>query len=289
MRKRIKCIVIFILVLTIIISGVLYIYRTSIVAHFVPTVEQFGDIQIQIKNDTALISSQLIVQNKSFLKIKIDSIKYKVSLFNKTYLQNQKFIGIILLGHGKDTIGFSLKVPYFKFLKDIRAERKKTDSAYYSIDISLQYATALGKINIPFNKSAKIKIPQPPEFKVLEIKYKKIRLKSIQAVATIKIINHSAVALTIKDLNYTINILNRGSLKGKHIESICIKPNGTSIIKLPIVININNIGKTIFEVIMNKDNYDYTLNLDAFLKSSPPMKESFLIDISYSGKMELIK
>ena len=144
-------------------------------------------------------------------------------------------------------------------------------------------------MNVPINKSAKIKIPQPPELKILEIKYKKIHLKSILAEAKIKIINHSAVSLSIKDLSYSINISNHGTLKGKHIESICIKPNGTSFINLPIEININNIGKAIFEVIMNKDNYDYTLNLNAILESSHPLKESFHINISNSGKMELKK
>ena len=125
MKNKIKRISIFILVLAIIASGVIFIFRAQIISHFMPTVEQIGDIHITIKNDTSYINSKLIVKNKSFLKIEIDTIKYKVSLFDKMYFQNQKFIGMVLRGYGNDTTNFSLKIPYTTILKDLSAQRKK--------------------------------------------------------------------------------------------------------------------------------------------------------------------
>ena len=179
MKNKIKLIGVFILVLIIIAVGVLFIYQAEITAHYIPDVKQIGGIDIKVKNDTSYISSKLTVKNKTFLKIGIDTIKYKVSLFDKVYLESQKYIGKVLHGYGTDTLDFSLKVPYTTILKDLRAERKKEDSASYSINISLQYSTALGKAEMPISKSAKIKIPQPPELEVVEIKYKKFRFKSI--------------------------------------------------------------------------------------------------------------
>jgi len=289
MKNKIKRISIFILVLAIIASGVIFIFRAQIISHFMPTVEQIGDIHITIKNDTSYINSKLIVKNKSFLKIEIDTIKYKVSLFDKMYFQNQKFIGMVLRGYGNDTTNFSLKIPYTTILKDLSAQRKKGDSANYSINISFLFSTIFGKAEIPFNKSAKLKIPQPPELKVVEIKYKKVRLKSILADAIIEITNHSAITLSIKEMSYSMNILKEGNLKGTYKEPITIKPKGITFISIPIEINVNNIGKTIFEVIINKDNYDYALTLNAILNSTYPFKESFYIDLTQNGKMELKK
>jgi len=289
MKNKIKRIGIVILVLAIIASGTIFIFRAQIVALFIPAVEQIGVIDIKVKNDTCYINSKLIVKNKTFLKIEIDTIKYKISLFHKTYLQSQKFIGIVLRGSGKDTIDFSLKIPYITILKDLKAERKKGDSASYSINISLQYSTAFGKAEFPINKSAKIKIPQPPELEIVEIKYKKVRLKSILADAKIKIINYSAVTLSIKEMSYSMKILNQGELKGNYRETININPNGATFINLPLEINVKNIGRIIFDVLINNDNYDYILTLNAILESTDPLKESFHINLIKNGKMELKK
>src|ERR1035437_1447161 len=130
-KTKIKRIGIFIFVFIIIATIVVFIFRTKVIARFSPAVEQLGDIHIKVKNDTSYISSKLIVKNKSFLTIKVDTLKYKVSLFNKMYLQSQKFIGIVLRGYGKDTIDFSIKVPYLTILKDLKAERKRGDSTSY--------------------------------------------------------------------------------------------------------------------------------------------------------------
>lgn len=289
MKNRIRNIILILFVILIIAGTVIFIFRKKIVAHFIPNVEQIGEIYIKVKNDTTYIRSKLAVKNKSFLKIEIDSIKYKVSLFEKEYLKNQKFIGLVLHKYGMDTIDFSLKIPYKTILKDLSVERKKGDSASYSINISLQYSTVFGKVEIPINKSAKIKIPQPPEISIVDIKYNKVRFKSILANAKIKVINFSDVTLSIKDISYTMSIIERGNLKGNLKNPINIKPNGSTFINLPIDISLKNIGKTVFDVIINKDKYNYTLTLNAILESSYPFKESFHIDLTKNGQMELKK
>jgi len=289
MKNKIKLIGVFLLVLAIITGGVIFIYRAEIIVRYIPAVEQIGVIDIKVKNDTSYIRSKLTVKNKTFLKIGIDTIKYKVSLFDKAYLESQRYIGMVLRGYGTDTLDFSLKIPYATILKDLKAERRKKDSASYSINIALQYSTVLGKAEMPISRSAKIKIPQPPELEVVEIKYKKIRFRSIHAEAKIKIINYSSVTLLIKEMHYSMSILKQGNLKGSYSEPFEIKPKGTTFIDLPIEINPTNLGKTIFQMIINKDTYDYTLTMNAILESSNGFKESFNIDLTKKGEMELKK
>ncbi len=289
MRKKIKYIGIFILIVAIISGGIIFFCKASIIAYFVPTVEQLGDIHIEIKNDTSYVNSKLIIKNKSFLKIEIDTIKYKVCLFGKAYLENKKSLGILLRGHGKDTIDFSLKIPYMSIVKDLKSERRKGDSASYSINVSLQYSTFLGRSEIPINKSAKLKIPQPPDLEIVEVKFKKIRLRSIQAVAKIKIVNYGPVKLTIRDMRYSMKILKAGSLKGTCSKPINIKAKGTTFVELPLDINVTNMGKTIFQIVMNKDKYNYELTLHTMLESIDPVKESLHVDLTKNGKMELKK
>jgi LEA14-like dessication related protein len=288
-KNIIKRIGILILALILITGGAIFIFRSRIVAHFIPEIEQTGDIHIDIKNDTSYISSKLTVRNRSFLKIKVDTFTYTVSLFNKTYLKSHKFIGMVLHGYRTDTINFLLKIPYAAILKDLSTQRIKGDSASYSINISLLYSTVFGKAEIPFNKSAKLKLPQPPELELVEIKYTKFRLRSIVADAKIKITNYSPVTLSIKEMKYAMNVLKEGNLQGNFSQPTTIKPRGITYVDIPIEINVINMGKTIFEVIMNRDTYTYTLTLDATLETAGTLKRSFHIALSKTGIMEFKK
>jgi len=46
-----------ILTIAMVLVAIAFIFRVQIVTHFIPTVEQTGEIQIKIINDTAFISS----------------------------------------------------------------------------------------------------------------------------------------------------------------------------------------------------------------------------------------
>lgn len=266
-----------------------FIFREKVVAYFVPIVKPLGEIQIKVSKDTSYISSQLTIQNRSFLKLGIDTIKYRVMLFDKVYLQSERFLGIDLNGKETDTIDFSLKIPYKQLIDDVKIERKKGDSANYSVNVSLQYSTFMGKAEMPFNKVSKLKIPQPPEFKIIEVKYKKRTRNSITTEAKIQIANYNSAALKIKEMTYSLNVLEQGNMKGTLSKETVIKAKGITLVYLPITISPDHLARTFFDVLINADNYDYTLIIKASLESAGPVHQSFDIDLTKTGKMELRK
>src|ERR1043166_2863788 len=96
--------------LAIIGSAGAYMFRSQLIAHYAPEVEQVGEINVRVTNDTSFIHSQITVLNRSFLSIQMDTLKYKVSLFEKTYLQNERSIGMELKPGKKDTLDFYLEI-----------------------------------------------------------------------------------------------------------------------------------------------------------------------------------
>ncbi|MBP7809199.1 MAG: hypothetical protein KA163_07905 [Bacteroidia bacterium] len=289
MKKAVKLISLFLLILIITAGIFVFVFRARIVTHYRPEIKQIGTIYINLKGDTSYICSKLEIRNKTFFKLGVDTIKYKIALFDKTYLQSTTFLGIQLPSFGKDTIDFMVKIPHKSLMRGIKTERKKADSAGYTINISLQISTPVWDGEIPFNKSAKLKIPTPPELKLVEIKYAKVRLKLILADVKIKIINHTNVVLSVKDMSYSMRISKQGDVKGKYIKTIHIKPKGATIITLPLEINIHHMGQIAWDVLRDKDSYDYNLSMDAIIESTSLMKESFKVELTTSGTMELRK
>lgn len=288
MKKFFK-VLLYIFIVLIVLAGTAYFFREKIVVYFVPAVDQTGDIHIEVKNDTAYISSKLAIRNKSMFKIVIDTLKYRISLEDKTYLKNNKYVGVRLAAYASDTLDFSVKIPYKAILDDLKILRQRGDSASYSINIYLQYSTIFGKAEIPIKKKAKLKIPQPPELDVVNIEYKKVHFKYILANATIRVMNYNDVSLTIKSIDYDMEISKQGNLKGSYGKEIEIKPKGETYVNLPIEINVNNMGKTFFDIVRNKDNYYYTLSIKTVIESADSTKRAFNIDITKDGRMELKK
>ncbi len=289
MKKVIFRVVISILLLIILAGTCLYVFRERWIPSYTPVVEQIGEISIRVRNDTSFVSTKLVVRNRSFIKIAIDSIKYKVSMFDVSYLESEKFLDIQLPKYGSDTIDFELKIPSGRILKDMKKARSIEDSASYEINVSLQYSTPLGKADIPINRVSKIKLPQPPELEIVDVRYEKIRRKYILAKAQIKIVNHNRVSLSIKKLSYSMKILEQGELDGNFKESVVIKPYGTSYVYLPVEITLKNAGRTIWDVLMNKDNYAYSIQLNAVLQSVDPVEKLIYLDLNKTGMMELKK
>jgi LEA14-like dessication related protein len=288
-KNKIKYAGIILLVLILLAGITTFIFRDKIKTRFMPEVKQSGKIEVVVENDTSYLKTKLVIKNKFLFHINIDTVKYKVSMFDKEYIKSEKFVDLSLPGYTSDSLNILIKVPYKVILKDLKAARQKEDSAGYTINVSIQYSTILKKSEMPIARSGKLKIPQPPELIVEGIKWKKVRMKSLFADVKIKIINHSPIALFIKNMNYHMDIADQGTLKGSYDKPVDIIPNETTFFNIPITIKPKNIGKTVLQVLFDKDKYDYTLTLKAVLESVEPEKKIFNLNLIKTGKMELKK
>ena len=86
-----------------------------------------------------------------------------------------------------------------------------------------------------------------------------------------------------------MEIADQGTLKGSYDKRVNIIPNEATSFNIPITVKPKNIGKTVLQVLFDKDKYDYTLTLKAVLESVEPEKRFFNLDLTKTGKMELKK
>lgn len=276
-------------ILLLLVVSCLYIYRKQIVGHYVPQFEREGEIGIEIVDDTVHVNSRISIRNKTFFEIELDSVSYDISLLDKSYIRNQKVITVKLAAYEKDSFNFSLGIPYLTIIKELKDERITNDSADFSIGIILHFITPLGKLDIPFNKSGKFKIPNFPLMKIVDINFKKVRPNEISAVIDIKVNNSTRSDIILNNLRYHMDIYRAGSVSGYYEQPIVLKPESATIVSLPISITPKNFGKTIIQIALDKDDYYYQLILKADLEAKGPIKDTFKIEVVRNGKLELKK
>jgi len=284
--KRIFLLFLFLILL----AGILvYYYRIHIVSKYVPKFEQQGEIQARLIDDTIYLKSIISIRNKLFCSIELDSVTYNIKIHHKSYLRDKIHIGKKLDAYKKDTFSFSISIPYISILKELKSELKVEDSTDYSLNLILHFDTPIGKIDIPFRKYSKFKLPQFPIFKIVDIDFKKIRKDEITADVRIRVNNSTKAELVLNNVNYQMQIYRAGSLKGSYPSKIILKPKSVSYVDLPIVISPLNFGKTVFQIVMNKDLYYYKLNLQAQMEATGPIKDTFNIKVLKNGRLELKK
>lgn len=284
-----KRMLILILALLLILAVVVFLYRKQIIGHYVPEFEQKGEIQLEMKNDSVYLKSVISIRNKAFFRISLDSVFYKVSIHDQLYLKKEKVIAKELKAYQKDTFVFMLGIPFNTIMKDLRKAGRYSDSTQYLVQLILYFNTPIGKLEIPFRKSAKFKLPEFPIIEIVEVEFTKWGLNRIKAFVKIKINNSSHVRIKIHDLKYYMQIYRAGIVYGGYDQEILLDSNKTTLVNLPILINPSNFGKTILRILLNKDIYHYKLNLHAILETSGPIKDTFLLNVVKNGQLELRK
>ena len=287
MKRRGKILLIIFLLL-VVGGGFLYKYRVTIVSQIVPNIVS-DTINVVIKNDTAYASTKLIATNKTFLSIKIDSINYKIGIYGQVYLHEEKFLGIYMDSFSKDTFTFDLKIPVTQILKDLREIRKKSQNANYSISVAIQYSTIFGRIELPINRSAKFRLPTPPEIKIINVDYTKVRVKYMLADVNIKVTNFNPISLTIKTIKFHMEIPGQGFAEGEHLAPITILPRSEILLTLPIIIDFEHLAKTLVDVMKDEDYYDYILTCNAEILTPNPSQKPIITELPKLGRMELKK
>ncbi len=114
-----KKIILLFLILILLASVVIYLYRIQIITKYVPEFEQEGEIRAKIIDDTIHLKSIISIRNKLFCSIKLDAVSYNVSIHHKSYLRGEKLIGKELEAYVKDTFSFSISIPYIFILNSV--------------------------------------------------------------------------------------------------------------------------------------------------------------------------
>jgi len=282
-----KKLFVFIILILLIIGILLIVYRREIIGNNTIVVKQVEQVKIKIEKDTLFVNFKLEIENTSFLDILIDSVVLNTSFLDKNCFQKKSHINKKFKSYSKDTIDFNLKIPYIQIMADLTSEKEKNDSALFVVSGYFNYSTILGSGVYNLNKTFKMKIPQPPEVKVIDIKWKKIRLKKISAEVTFEINNRNDIDFTTQALNYSVKIHNMGKFKGKYSKKIAIKSKSKTYVTLPITITLNGLGKTIKDILKNEDEYYYSLLLDFTVLAEEWSEGTYFIEINKKGKIEL--
>ena len=245
-----------------------------------------------IKNDTAYVGVNMILENKSIFKLDIDTLFYKITLADSFLFAETKALNIKQKQGEKKQIELPLRIPIHKTMSTIKSLQHQ-DSSYISIAAYVVYNTIFGSKKIQVSKRVKIKVPVPPQIKVEHIERDRLSLirKAIDITATVKIINKGELLdLTIHKIHYILSLGNKlVTSDGTFDKPIAIRPSSESVVEIPITIEVNKILKTAWKFVTN-EKLKYTIKVTAELDENSFYKKSGIpLEITATGNVKLRK
>ncbi len=293
-KKRSKRWIIFTALFLIIGAGIVFIFFNPKkgLKLVLPDLDDISLVKTTIKNDTAYIGIDMVLENKSIFKLDIDTLSYKITLADSLLFNETKAMNIKQKPGETSKIEMPLRIPITKTMGTIKSLQKQ-DSTYVQIESYIVYNTILGNTKIPVSKRIKIKVPVPPQLKVEGVDINDIKLfdKTVNITAKIKIINKgNMIDLNIHNIHYKLALGdNLVTSTGSYNKPVMIKPSGETTVEIPITVEVNKIFKTAWKYATN-EKLSYNVKVTAELDENNFYKKSNIpLEITATGKAKLRK
>lgn len=281
-------------VIALCVTGVVVYLNPKKALKFVfPDLDQISLLKAKIKNDTAYIKVDAILENKSFYTLNIDTLFYQIKLADSLIFSQTTALELRQKKYQVDNVELPLKLPIKTIMRTIRSLQKQ-DSTEIESKVYVVYNTIVGHTKIPFTKVTRIRVPIPPQIKLEKMETNNFNLakETIEATAHVKIINRGQLLdLDVHEIHYSL-VLGNNLINSKGVLStpIVIKPGTTTDLKVPLLVHINKPFKVAWKVATNKDKMPYKLKLTAKLdENSVYNKDDVPVELEAEGRMELVK
>lgn len=293
-KKVFTWLIVIVLLLAISITGLVFYNNPKKALKFVfPDLAEISLVKAKIKNDTAYLKVDAILQNRSFYTLTIDTLFYQIKLADTLIFTQTTALNLRQKKYQTDNVELPLKLPIKTIKRTIRGLQKQ-DSTQIEVKVYVVYNTILGHTKVPLTKVTRIKVPVPPQIKLEKMDMKDFDLKkeTIEAVAHVKIINRGQLLdLDVHEIHYSLvlgnNLINT---KGVYASSIVIKPGSTTDLTVPVLVHINKPFKVAWKIATNNDKMPYKLKLLAKLDENKIYdKDDVPIELEAEGRMELVK
>ena len=286
--KKITNYTLTIIVLSILILGMLFLFNSSYWLKKVNPIDyQIVSVKTEISKNTLELDFGIILNKDYFIDYVLDSIQYKVKMDCIKFSEGKKIFSNSYSFEDNDTVFIPLTIN-MKIIQNI-IKTTKSDSLTLEIDFNNFIKLPItGQASFPIYIKKKIATPNPPKVKVLGVEKKILKLHEAIYEIHFEITNPNNYEINIQQINASLTYPELFIGKVNHNEAIIVSPKSSVQTKSEINIGNLNLIKDGFKILMARNKkWAYTLEADLLiLKEDSTLMP---VQIYNSGKMPFRK
>jgi LEA14-like dessication related protein len=177
----------------------------------------------------------------------------------------------------------------FKDLFAVFGDLAANDSVPYLVNLSTDLEIpVLGTRSIPVSSKGYIPVPKLPTFRIDDFELTKFSLAGSVVTLKMRVANPNYFAVTYSNATYALKVNGEEWLNSRLNRSIEIMPKSDVVLSIPIDVNLQRWGTTVYRILTRGEEFEYALNGKGDLRVGLPDFPDLLgIPFNVSGKQRI--
>ena len=234
------------------------------------------------------ITFDLEIENPNPLSINLDSYSYNFDVDGNTFLEGTQNAKTEIAANASQNLQLPIRFTYSELYESVKSVVSQDEVEYtFGADLNLNLPV-LGLIDIPVEHTGTLPVVRIPKLSIKGLKVENLSFTSADLELEVEIDNPNNFGISLSELDYGLEINGLSSLSGKLDQQLEIGKKSTGAFKIPISINIVELGMSAYRAISNGEGFDYALTGTAEVGSDLPIFKKSSFNFDKSGVVNIL-
>lgn len=236
----------------------------------------------------AEVTFDIKFDNPNPIALNLESYSYQFNIEDNSFLKGTQKSDTQIGANADQIIQLPVRFTYQELFESVKAVVNKDEIAYtFGADLNLDLPL-LGLINIPVEQTGTLPVIKLPSLSVKGLNVKKLSFSSADLELDVSINNPNAFGINLENVDYNLEINGLTSISGALKQAFQIEKGSTETVKIPISINLLQLGMSAYQAISNKENFEYTISGSALVDTDLPVFKSSAFNFDKSGLVNIL-
>lgn len=252
-----------------------------------PTASLTGMRLANINFEQVDLIFDLAVENKNPVALDLAGMDYDLKIANQSLVSGVTAKAIKIKANTTSPVQLPITLK-FADLKKLPGELWNKDNFAYQLDTIFNVTLpVIGNYAIPVSKQGELPVPKVPSITVKGVNVKQLNFTSADLVTQVEISNPNAFNLAMSNFNYQLNINQQTWGKGMVSEKNSVPQKGSTIINIPVKLDLLTAGKSAYKLLLNKSPLEYQLTGNVTLDTGLEYLRDYKLPLDVKGTAAL--
>ncbi len=228
------------------------------------------------------------VSNPNAIELNAKAYSWKVSIGGKEFVTGNSLQPLSVAGKSTSVVQIPVRIG-FKDLFAAFGDLVAKDSVPYQVDLRTELdIPVLGTRTIPVVSKGHIPVPKLPTFNIDDFELTKFSLAGSVVTLKLRVANPNYFGVSYSNASYALKVNGEEWLNTRLNRSIDLMPKSDVVISIPMEINMQRWGTTVYRILTRGEEFEYALNGKGDLKVGlPEFPDLISLPFGLSGKRRI--
>jgi LEA14-like dessication related protein len=211
-----------------------------------------------------------------------------VTIGDKPFVSGESQSPLLVAGKSTSTVQIPVTIG-FNDLFAVFGDLAANDSVPYQLNLTTDLQVpVLGTRSIPVRSKGHIPVPKMPTFRIDDFELTKFSLAGSVVTLKLRVANPNYFALTYSNASYALKVNGEEWLNSRLNRSIELMPKSDVVLSIPIDVNLQRWGTTVYRILTRGEEFEYALNGKGDLNVGlPDFPDLLAVPFTVSGKQKI--